>query len=159
MKNKPIYGGIGSVSSGTLRSQDLIPSFLWQCERLHLTREERNAVRKIRARVNKVSNGKFGESDAYWTDEVSQWDLDDLSGILDAHSLPYFYFGANEGDGADLGWWLSNHFQDSFDGLQVCDLSEVPSGHTGEVLLVNDHGNLTLYVYSRGRRSEVWGVV
>lgn len=154
MKSKPIYGVVGSVSSGTMRLQDLIPSFLWEAKRLRLTKEERKAVRKIDSRVSRAS-----ESDAYWTDEVADFDLEELFDILDAHSLPYFSFGAHPGDGADFGWWLSESFEEDFDGLRVSDLSEVPSGHTGGVLLVNDHGNMTLYSYSRGRRREVWGVV
>jgi hypothetical protein len=152
---KPSFGSIGSVSSGTMRNQDLIPLFLWECRRLRLTRDERNAVRKIDSRVSRVSN----DDDAYWSDAVSQWDLEELFDILDAHSLPYFHFGAHEGDGADFGWWLSESFEEDFDGLKVCDLSGVPGGHSGEVLHVNDHGNLALYVYSRGRRREIWGVV
>ena len=159
MKNKSTYGGIGSVSSGTMRTQDLIPSFLWEADKLKLSRDERTAVLKIQARVNKVQNGKYKGSDAYWTDEMVDWDLEELFDILDAHSLPYFSFGAHPGDGADYGWWLSESFQEDFDGLKVSDLSEVPTGHSGEVLLVNDHGNLTLYAYSHGRRREVWGVV
>jgi hypothetical protein len=50
-------------------------------------------------------------------------------------------------------------FEEDFDGLKVSDLSEVPPGHTGEVLLVNDHGNMSLYNCNRGGHREVWGVV
>jgi len=159
MTRKSNFGGIGSVSSGTMRNQDLIPSFLWEANRLRLTRDERNEVRAIQKRVNKVTNGEFGDSDAYWQAEESEWDLGNLFDILENHSLPYFYFGAHEGDGADYGWWLSSCFEEDFDGLKVGDLSEVPTGYSGEVLHVSDHGNMTLYAYSRGRGREVWGVV
>ena len=155
MKNrKPIYGGIGSVSSATMRTEDLIPSFLWEADLLRLTKDERKAIRGIQSRVDRA-----GSDDAYWQDEVSSFDLEELFDILGAHSLPYFSFGAHEGDGADYGWWLSESFEDDFDGLRVSDLSEVPGGHSGEVLLVNDHGNMSLYVFSRGRRRELWGIV
>lgn len=48
---------------------------------------------------------------------------------------------------------------DDFDGLRVSDLSEVPDDYTGEVLHVNDHGNMTLYACTDGECSEVWSVV
>ena len=156
---KPFYASIGSVSVATLRTQDLLPSFLWEARRLRLSRDERNAVRKIDARVSKISNGEFGDSDAYWSDEVSQWDLEEVSGILEAHALPYFYFGAHDGDGADFGFWLSEGFKEEFDGLRVNDTSEVPRGFSGEVLHVNDHGNMTLYRATRGRLREVWAII
>ena len=137
-----------------MRKEDLIPSFLWEANRLRLTKDERKAVRKIQSRINHVAS-----DDAYWQDEVSDFDLEELFDILNAHSLPYFSFGAHEGDGADYGWWLSSCFADEFDGLKVSDTAEVPRGYTGEVLHVSDHGNMTLYAYSRGRGREVWGVV
>lgn len=154
MKNKPLYGGIGSVSSATMRKEDLIPSFLWETKRLHLTRDERKEVRSISSRVHRADS-----DDAYWQDEVSDFDLEALFDILDAHSLPYFYFGSHPGDGADYGYWLSESFEHDFDGLKVSDTAEIPAGHTGEVLHINDHGNMTLYACSRGRRRELWGIV
>jgi hypothetical protein len=69
VKSKPIYGAIGSVSSGTMRPQDLILSFLWEAKRLRLTKDERKAVRKIDSRVSRA-----GDSDVYWTDEVADTD-------------------------------------------------------------------------------------
>lgn len=158
---KPIYGSIGSVSSGTMREKDLVPAFIWEAKRLKLTRDEHKEVLAIQRRTESKYDYRNtnGDNCDYWESETASFDLEELFDILDAHSLPYFSFGAHPGDGADFGWWLSESFQEDFDGLKVSDLSEVPSAHTGEVLLVNDHGNLTLYVYSRGRRREVWGVV
>ena len=64
------------------------------------------------------------------------------------------------GDGADYGFWVSwDSIEDAqHDGelLRVSDISEVPDDHTGSVLLVNDHGNATLYD-SDG--NELWAVV
>jgi hypothetical protein len=153
MKTKPYFGSIGSVSSATVRKEDLIPSFVWEAKRLKLTRDERKAVKRLERHADASAD------DVYWQDEVSDFDLEELTGILENHSLPYFYFGAHPGDGADFGWWLCESFQEDFDGLKVSDTSEVPRGYTGEVLHVNDHGNMTLYSVSRGRMREVWGVV
>lgn len=147
------YGGIGSVSTGTLVTTDLLESFIWEAKHLRLTKEERKQVSLI-AKVDYTGTEEFQDVEGLHED-----DLQTLFDILDAHSLPYFYFGAHPGDGADFGWWLSETIEQDFDGLKVNDTSEVPKGYSGEVLHVNDHGNLTLYSASRGRLHEVWAVV
>lgn len=150
---------IGSISSGTMRPQDVIPAMLWEAEHNKLTISNRQTIRKIAARVRKVQYGRFGDDDAYWTDEVADWDRDSLENILSECAPPYFYFGAHPGDGADLGYWLDESFQNEFDGLKVDDLSKVPTGYTGEVLHINDHGNMSLYRAVRGRLYELWSIV
>lgn len=107
-------------------------------------------VRRVREEIT--------DSSAYW-DEMAHEDLETLFDILNNHALPYFYFGAHPGDGADFGYWLSEEFESDFDGLKVSDLAEVPKAHSGEVLQVSDHGNMTLYAYTRGRAREVWALV
>jgi len=149
------YGSIGSVSQATLREQDLIPSLLWEAKNLRLTKQERKEVSRIARAIEGM-----GESNPYWRSEEAGFDLNEsLFDILNNHALPYFYFGAHPGDGADFGWWLSEGFEDDFDGLKVSDTSEVPTGFTGEVLRVNDHGNMSLYSARNGRLHEVWAVV
>lgn len=47
-----------------------------------------------------------------------------------------------------------------FDGLKVSDLSEVPEEYEGEILHVNDHGNVTLYVQDDcGDLTEIGSIV
>lgn len=165
------YGGIGSVSTGTLVTNDLIESFIWEAKHLRLRKDERKQVSRIE-RDGNHDNCKYLGNDAWDCGHLDncpgdcdchacdrEQDLDALFSILDAHALPYFYFGPHQGDGADFGWWLSEGFENDFDGLKVSDTSEVPSGFTGEVLHVNDHGNMTLYSASRGRLHQVWAIV
>jgi hypothetical protein len=142
---------IGSVSTGTLRPEDLIPTFISELRRQKpLARRHRRLVREINARMN---------AEDYFTLEDADFDLEELTEALNEYAPPGFYFGSHPGDGADFGYWLSESFAEDFDGLRVSDTSEVPTGFTGEVLHINDHGNLTLYSYSRGRRREVWAIV
>jgi hypothetical protein len=142
---------LGSVSHATMREEDLIPAFISElraqtpCKRAH-----RKLIREIEARM---------ESETYFEDEDSPEDLAELFNALEEYCLPYFYFGAHPGDGSDYGYWLSENFEEDFDGLKVSDLSEVPTGFSGEVLHVSDHGNPSLYAYSRGRRRAVWSLV
>ena len=151
MSNNNYSRNIGSVSHGTMREEDLIPSFIWELEQMKpLHRDHRANLKEIRANM---------ETEGYFDSEDAGYDLESLFNMLEAYALPYFYFGSHPGDGSDYGFWLSEGFEDEFEGLKVSDLSEVPTSFTGEVLLVNDHGNMSLYAYSRGRGREIWAIV
>ena len=143
---------IGSVSSGTMRPEDLIPSFLYTLQHQKpLRREHRKLVTAIT---------KAMEADGYFDSDDCSDDLDGLFTALDEYSPEGFYFGAHCGDGADYGWWLSESFTEDFDGLRVDDLSQVPRSYVGAILLVNDHGNTSLYVKARNHRlTECWSIV
>jgi hypothetical protein len=150
------YGDLGSVSTATMRPADLIPSFLYTANTLRLSRAERKQYNKL----NKEWDTLPMESS--WTDEhieQAEYMLEELFDILNNHAPAYAYFGSHPGDGADYGFWLVEDWEESFDGIKVNDTGEVPKGYTGEVLHVNDHGNVTLYVASRGRLREVWALV
>jgi hypothetical protein len=138
------FADFGSISSGTMRAEDLCDSFAWELSTL-----ARRAGR-IREFSDLIKSARTAPDD-----EV----LSDLFDALEQFAPPYGYFGAHIGDGADYGFWLSETMPDDFDGLKVSDLSEVPRGYSGEVLHVNDHGNMTLYAFARGRAREVWGIV
>ncbi len=145
---------IGSVSHATMRPEDLIPRFISELQsQKPLHREHRKLIREIKRNQRTMKNP------AYYDNEQVSWDLDALFDALDQYAPAYFYFGAHPGDGSDYGYWLDESFIDDFNGLRVNDLSEVPTGYTGEVLVVNDHGNCSLYAYSRGRRRELWAIV
>lgn len=150
---------LGSVSSGTLRSQDLIPAFAAELRRLRgaLPRDLANEVRAFNA-------GKYD------TDHGCDVDLvNDLIDYLNGYAPDYCYFGAHPGDGADFGFWLSEDWQDQArdDGVKfVSDLSDVSllalveDGASRMVCHVNDHGNATLYsIAPTGKVREVWSIV
>jgi hypothetical protein len=128
--------------------KDLIPTFLWELEHQKPCRH-RQLVRDISKRF---------DVDGYFESEESDFDLEELFDALNEYCPEYFYFGSHPGDGADYGWWLSEGaLEEDFDGLRVSDLSEVPSDYYGEILLINDHGNTSLYRRARNNRlSEIW---
>lgn len=145
---------IGSVSHGTMRPEDLIPTFIDQLRALRgsVPKALYNSARAFAA--NKPEDGEDSELVA------------NLSDALNALAPPYCYFGSHPGDGADYGFWLSEDWESMFGdwqgeghSLRVADTSEVPKDFSGEVLLVNDHGNVTLYVAREGKLTEVWAVV
>lgn len=145
------HGTIGTVSHATMRTQDLIPAF---CNEL---RYLGHRSKKLTIIDHRASNAK--ENDPYWGDELAQWDLESLFDMLNEHSLPHMYFGSHPGDSSDYGFWISKELEYDFDGLKVNDTIEIPSNYIGEVLHVNDHGNMTLYWKSSRKLKEIWSVV
>lgn len=140
----------GSISSGTMRSEDLIPAFASELQYLA------PATATDHARLVQEANDLEDHEEE--ADDV----LEALFDALNDYAPAYGYFGAHVGDGADYGFWLCEDFQQMIKddgGLEVADTSEVPDDYTGEVLHVNDHGNATLYVADKGKLTEVWAVV
>lgn len=155
-RRQPVYGS-GSVSCATHRVEDLIPAFVDELEYLIQANggnprgKAWKELRAIKKRMTK--KGYYASDEAYY--DLNEYLFD----ALDEFSAPYFYFGGHPGDGADFGFWLSEMFEEDFDGLKVSDLSEVPRDYRGEVLEVNDHGNMTL-VYKNSRSFRVlWAIV
>lgn len=150
------YASFGSVSEGTLCSEDLLSSFASELDSLlrqQVTRFKRAPYRKlIREADSMLARGDVD------SEESASELVDDLMNALGDFAPPYGYFGTSEGDGASFGFWVSD--LDSFDGLRVDDMGDVPHDYQGEVMHVNDHGNMTLYVANgRGKLREVWGLV
>lgn len=149
------YASVGSIISGTMRAEDLIPEFAWELD--YLLKQQPRSFKRAEHRAlireaNKITD--FASEEAGWT-------LEALFEALNEFAPPYFRFGAHEGDGADYGFWPSEDaLAHSFDGLKVNDVSYIPKDYRGEVLEINDHGNMTLYVaMSRGRLKEIWAIV
>ena len=158
---------LGSICWGTHRPEDLLPAFADTLEsllKLQSRRFKRAEYRKIIQEARKLARDypAKAEADQMAADmEYSEFMMETLFNAIQEFAPAYCYFGANEGDGADFGFWvLWQSIEHDFDGLKVKDLAEVPKGYRGEVLNVNDHCNAALYVVnSRGKFREIWGVV
>lgn len=154
MKRKIEYP-MGSVSHGTMRNEDLIPEFLDLLVQLARKAKNRNHLslcKDIKRRMKQFN---------YYTSNDADIDLYEiLFPCLDEYAAPYFYFGSHPGDGSDYGYWISEDLEYDFEGLKVSDLSEVPAKYAGEILLVNDHGNISLYRKARTQEPrEIWSIV
>jgi len=151
---------LGSVSTGTMREEDLIPCFVGLLESL-IPPESTECNDHRRAHLAEIVERM--DDDKYYESDDATYDMDWLFDKLNTFAPPYCHFGAHEGDGADYGFWVCwDALEDSVhdgDLLKVADLSEVPDDYIGEVLHVNDHGNTTLYVADKGKLTEVWSVV
>lgn len=83
---------IGTISHGTMRPEDLIPAFASELENLDDLNEYKDLIKE----ANEFSD---------WDSEDAIWLLDSLFDALDDYAPADCYFGANEGDGADYGFW------------------------------------------------------
>lgn len=87
----------GTVSHATMRSEDIGPAFLSKLEELNpdaarkFKRDYRNAVRRD------FREGKDPEDTGFAIEALFE--------ALNAEAPEGVYFGANEGDGSDYGFW------------------------------------------------------
>ena len=142
---------LGSISTGTLRPEDLLPAFADAAESLCGDM----AVRAVStARI-------YLEPDAIVEDEQMQTCLEELRCLLDDACPPFIYFGSLPGDGADFGFWPDLEAIDASCERQHHRRTHNPD--TGEIVLeddsvivqVNDHGNVTVMDMER---SVIWSV-
>jgi hypothetical protein len=162
-----IYAALGSVSSGTLRAENLIPAFIDALDSLKDAMSTsgdasyKDDVRRIDAKLATIEEHQ--QADDYYECDEASFDLEELTDLLNIFAPPYAYFGTHPGDGADFGFWIpedvAQQVRDS-DGQVVSDLSELGDDYRGEALIVNDHGNCTLgYIDDGGEFVEVWAIV
>ena len=119
----------GSVISGTMLNQDIVPAFIEEIERI--TEKKQDALWE---EWEEVEHGDM---------DVAADFVNELFETLNEYAPDYGYFGSNVGDGADYGFWLDCDWQERMqeDGvLVVSDLCEIPEQ---PVAVVNDHGNVT----------------
>tara|TARA_X000001388_G_scaffold52616_4_gene38357 strand:- start:4180 stop:4536 length:357 start_codon:yes stop_codon:yes gene_type:complete len=94
---------LGTLIQATHRRQDLIPAFL-------------EAVRRYAdAEYTQLILGPFGfipawvvdegDESKWWDSEEAGYKLEELFDILEHQAPEGYYFGANEGDGSDFGYW------------------------------------------------------
>lgn len=129
---------IGSISHGTLRSEDLIISF---ADELRLYEPDHARVKEADAIHTLWASGWL---DIYDDNSEAICELiSDLEEALSCHAPAFCYFGAHPGDGSDFGFWPD---MDAIDELpRVADPAEVEDHAGEECAFVNDHGNVTVY--------------
>ena len=156
---------IGPISEGTTRTADLLTTFANYLE-AHIPAHtlEQNKSHNV---ISITSQTAQLINDARNIDPESRPEAADdivieLICTLDSLAAPYTFFGAHSGDGACFGFW-PNLFEVNaqiHDGemLKVNDLADVPNDWCGPVLVVNDHGNQTLYGVKK-RLVEIWRTI
>ena len=164
-----VYAPLGSVSEATLRSADLIDAF---SDMLDSLKDEliTSGDESVKPDVERIDNllgdiEQRGQVEGYWESEDPSFDVEALRDELDNFAPPYAYFGAHIGDGADFGFWPDVELveQEIEVGAlpKVSGTDELPAGYSGDVAIVNDHGNLTVGYYSAesDELTEYWAIV
>ena len=135
---------IGSISRGTLRNQDL-------AQAIYDALLSTGAHSKLELLMVELHDVAQGDDD---TESASEIVCDGIE-ELQSHCPPFCYAGMHQGDGSDLGIWPDFEAIDSAiaegDLVKIDDLSDLDSLAVSELnganmaVLVNDHGNVTLY--------------
>jgi hypothetical protein len=160
---------LGSISTGTLRPEDLLPTFIESLTAIGGKIPDDIACGTHLEYTNLPSYSSVGvidADDAFWQSDDARDDVDALIGALEECCPPFVYFGSLPGDGADFGFWPD------IDGLREnlavyqawCGLNNVEYNHDGEfeleevgvIVQVNDHGNVTVMDMDR---NVLWSVV
>lgn len=162
---------IGSISSGTLRTEDLLSTFGSTLESLILINgdhfakpenlSERDRLNKLRGDAQDCF-ADDGETLTEDGEESGPEIVDELIDALQMFAPSFCTFGAHPGDGADFGFWpdvdaardgvefvsFKSHDAARRAGVETDkDDTAYPSPtFRGEWLHVNDHGNATLYL-------------
>jgi hypothetical protein len=138
---------LGSVISGTMRTEDLIPAFVDEILRIQ---PDNQLALEIQNKMD--DEDYFDSEDAVY--DLNESLFDELNDLCD---IPYAYFGSHPGDGSDYGFWADT--EQLSNDLHYGDLKNVDDLEDNFLAVqINDHGNMTL-VRCHIEYEEIWEVV
>jgi hypothetical protein len=146
---------LGSISTGTLRTEDLRHAFANTLEALEVGMPPTPAGEP--RWLNLVEEAR---DDKFYADQDDQSVIDDLSDALNKFCPPFVYFGTLEGDGADFGFWVEQNAIDDFvseaieaDLITVTNTGDEYANGTYIVHLAHDTENVTVMDMER---NAIW---
>jgi len=150
---------VGTVSHGTLKTEDLFEAVYGEARALKMSREDRAKARRLEREFR-----PWREDQDIDGPEI----LDNLWDLVNQYAPPYLTLRAHEGDGSDIGWWPEIDLMEEDVLFGDGRIAKVPAGepwplHEWEgdipkyVMEVNDHGNVSLKWGCNGR--EIWSCV
>lgn len=151
---------IGEVSNGTLRTIDLAEAMVYALRSIRLSRHGRTIVSQARKSITEWNDTE--DPTETQIDELSYLVNETLFNMMNSHVPPYCYYGSTEGDGACFGVWPDvRSVEECLQYKEIPDISnkDVPKGYSGYAADISDHGNMTLYSFTNGRKREIWAVV
>ena len=97
----------GTVSSGSMREEDLISVFLEVLIELDTDHEYESVIREGEQIMElfHYSNENWIEITHEGWNQISLYLNEDLWNAMDSFSPEGYYFGSHPGDGADYGFW------------------------------------------------------
>ena len=147
---------LGSISTGTLRTEDLRHAFANTLEALEVGMPPTPAGEP--RWLNLVEEAR---DDKFYADQDDQSVIDDLSDALNKFCPPFVYFGTLEGDGSDFGFWVDRDaIQEAIDPtsclVRINANGDYVLEEDGVIVQVSDHGNVTVMDLER---NVIWSVV
>ena len=158
---------IGSISTGTLNPEDLLPTFARELERHapgHALVTAANAI-QAREEYPDCDDNDCACDQGSCDHRVIQGGgaselINEIQDELQNYCPPFVTFGAHPGDGADFGFWpdmesLEEALIDPEWTLIDGELYRIPRDEA-VLVHVNDHGNVTVMDFER---NVLWAVV
>ena len=141
---------IGTLTQGTLRSEDLIPAFTY--ELAYLSNGQHPLLHEIKQFdwYSEDISLDIGDSQQ----EIASDLVNDLMDALNEYAPAHTYFGTLDGDGSDFGFWPDG------EPFELCDTKKTREGWIDNdckvIVEINDHGNVTVMDMNR---NELWSAV
>ena len=145
---------IGSISTGTLRPEDLLPAFSRELERHAPDHALVTAADDI---LNRLPDD--------WDGGGASELINEIQDALQEHCPPFVTFGAHPGDGADFGFWPDmERIQETLTAATIGHTLTLPRNgewewtleDDGVIIATTDHGNVTVMDLER---NVLWAVV
>ena len=133
---------VGTVSHGTLKTDDLLEAFGWELQQISDDAEHLALAKKARARAHYFTWNDLPEGEEVEETEADSALVGDLIDALTELAPAYCYFGAIEGDGSDFGFWPDMEAINELPRIQNVEGEDLPDE---DHCYVNDHGNVTVY--------------
>lgn len=99
--------GYAEISSGTLRSQDLIPAMLGALRELAPAAYEQVVAPGCGFSAF-PSYAQEDDSNEWWQSDDCDALGESLADALNEHAPDGYHYGSNEGDGASIGFWSND---------------------------------------------------
>ena len=146
---------LGSISTGTLRTEDLLPVFVDTL--LGIDNSNRGQTHGYPFTYQNAWDSDY-DADSYWNSAYPNEDLEIVSNLLNELCPPFVYFGTHEGDGADFGFWvdmdrLEEEMRSTTSDFQADNCWTLADD--GVIVNVSDHGNVTVMDMER---NVIWSV-
>ena len=163
---------LGSISTDTLRPEDLLTAFADALDSLD--------CKRFYAKVGPSSLDLYYPSELVFSayrcrnyyqeetlgsnptieDDAAYLINEELPNALEAHCPPFVFFGSLPGDGADYGFWpdlerIDDECANNRESLDV-DTGAITLADDAVIVHVSDHGNVTVMDMER---NVLWSVV
>ena len=153
---------IGTVSEGTLRTEDLLPAFADALMAFPLPTILRSFIsaHKVDQLVREANGFDWDSEDA---EQNASELINEIAQEINAMCPPFVYFGSLAGDGACFGFWPDHdEIQEAqrFGTVYEADREYIYSDDHGVWTHVNDHGNVMVLTDDDGKPgNEIWSAV